>query len=187
MKLPHVKLHLQPHEKPLVFQSIWPVPLSLLQGKASKSGQAEKRRPEVFCSSCRKYSLEAYRNKASAPGTDKRIIAYLKEGVGIRGIARLLAASPTAILRRIRLIATRTQKPCIVLNKPALEVDELKTFVRRKANQYWVAYVLCRCCRKVLDFIVGRRNKGTLRTLLEPLLISKETVFTPINCLHTVH
>jgi insertion element IS1 protein InsB len=67
-----------------------------------------------------------------------------KEGCGIRSMARLLRVSINTIIKRIKRIALSVSKPKIVIKLKAVEVDELKTFVGRKKNEYWVAYALNR-------------------------------------------
>jgi IS1 family transposase len=52
------------------------------------------------------------------------------------------------------------------------EVYELRTFIGNKQNQYWVAYALNRATGEVMDFVVGKRSKRTLRTIIRTLLLS---------------
>jgi len=73
----------------------------------------------------------------------------------------------------IKRIAAKIKKPAIILRQAAVEVDELKTYVGRKKNQYWIAYALSRQTGKVVDFIVGKRTKRTLTVLTDALLLAK--------------
>jgi insertion element IS1 protein InsB len=66
----------------------------------------------------------------------------------------------------------RICKPAIVLNQPELEVDELRTFIGRKGNEYWLAYALNKENGQVVDFALGRLSKRTLRMLTDTLLLS---------------
>jgi len=59
------------------------------------------------------------------------------------------------------------------MNQANIEIDELHTFIGHKQKQYWVAYALNRATGKVLDFMIGGRNKRTLRMLVDTLLLSK--------------
>ena len=56
----------------------------------------------------------------------------------------------------------RIAKPAIAMNQPELEVDELRTFIGRKGNEYWLAYALNKENGQVVDFVLGRRSKRTL-------------------------
>jgi insertion element IS1 protein InsB len=62
--------------------------------------------------------------------------------------------------------------------KATFEVDELWTYIGRKDNEYWIAYALNRQTRQVVDFVIGKRTKATLKGLIDRLLLS-----TPKNIL----
>jgi IS1 family transposase len=61
----------------------------------------------------------------------------------------------------------------VPLNQPIVEVDELKTYVKRKKNEYWVAYAMNRQTGTVMDFIVGKRTRRTGKVLTDTLLLAK--------------
>ena len=58
------------------------------------------------------------------------------------------------------------------MNRLGFEMDELRTYIGRKENQYWVAYALCSEVKQVIDFTVGKRSKRTLRRVVDTLLLS---------------
>ena len=62
---------------------------------------------------------------------NNNIIALTKEGVGIRGTARLLCISPTTLINRIKKIASEIKEPVLSKGK-TYEVDELRTFIKKK-------------------------------------------------------
>lgn len=97
----------------------------------------------------------------------------VKEGCGIRSMARLLKVSTNTIIKRIKEIAKGINKPMIVIKQEAVEVDEVKTFVGCKRNEYWVAYALNRKGHSVIDFVTGKRTKGTLKVLTDTLRLKK--------------
>jgi len=100
-------------------------------------------------------------------------------GVGIRGIARVLKIAVNTVVKRIIRKANAIMKPAVPLNRRSFEIDELRTFIRCKENQYWIAYVLCSETKKVIDFIVGKRSKRTLRMVVNTALCSGvETIKT---------
>ena len=39
-------------------------------------------------------------------------------------------------------------------------------------NEYWLAYALDKTIRQVMDFVIGKRTKATLKTLIDNLLAS---------------
>ena len=58
------------------------------------------------------------------------------------------------------------------MDRRSFELDELRTYVCKIENQYWIAYALCSDTKEVVDFIVGKRSKRTLRMIVNTLLLS---------------
>jgi insertion element IS1 protein InsB len=100
------------------------------------------------------------------------ISALVCEGVGIRGIGRILKIATNTVLGRIKTIAMSIEKPLIPKDQPAFEVDELWTYIGRKENEYWLAYALNKTTGRVVDFVIGKRTKATLKDLIDSLLVS---------------
>ncbi len=48
-----------------------------------------------------------------------------------------------------------------------LELDEVWSFVLKKANQRWIWLALCRATRQVVADAIGDRSQATCRTLWE--------------------
>jgi insertion element IS1 protein InsB len=58
-------------------------------------------------------------------------------------------------------------------------MDELRTYVKHKGNEHWVVYAICPQTKAVIDFIVGKRSKRTLKMVVNTLLLSGvETIKT---------
>ena len=98
--------------------------------KHGKTGEGKQR---FLCRECRKTHIEHYSYKGYSPNLNQDIIALTKEGVGIRGTARLLGISPTTLIARIKKIASEIKEPLLV-NGKTYEVDELRTFIKKKVN-----------------------------------------------------
>lgn len=99
--------------------------------------------------------------------------------VGIRGSARVLEIAVNTVVGLISKVADSIIKPPIPINRKSFEIDELRTYIGNKQNQYWVAYVLCSETKQVIDFIVGKRSKRTLRMVVNTALCSGvETIKT---------
>lgn len=49
------------------------------------------------------------------------------------------------------------------------------TYTGSKQNQFCIAYALCNATKMVIDFVVGKRNKRTLKMLINTLLLSNVT------------
>lgn len=53
--------------------------------------------------------------------------------------------------------------------EPTLELDELWSFVLKKANKRWLWIALCRQTRQVVAFVIGDRSEATCRKLWEKI------------------
>ena len=77
------------------------------------------------CKTCKKIQLADYKKRAYATYINSEIVAHVKEGCGIRSIARLLHIAAGTVLHRIQKIADSIKKPAIAIER-VYEVDELK-------------------------------------------------------------
>jgi transposase-like protein len=98
--------------------------------KYGKSGSVQR----YYCKNCKKTWLAGYAKRAFLPSAGPNIIALLKEGCGIRSIARLLNISATTVISRIQKIAGSIKKPAISMER-TYEVDELKTYINNKNKE----------------------------------------------------
>lgn len=80
--------------------------------------------------------------------------------------------TPNTVIRRIKNLASTITKPPICTNR-VYEVDELKTYIKRKSAECWVIYALDKQNGQVIDLKVGRRTKINLQRVTETLLLSK--------------
>jgi insertion element IS1 protein InsB len=55
------------------------------------------------------------------------------------------------------------------VERPVLELDELWSFVLKRARKRWVWLALCRQTRQVVAFVVGDRSAQTCRRLWEAI------------------
>jgi len=137
-----------------------------------KAGRQKNGVQKLYCTLCRKYQQTAYRNRACCKDTKPMISKLICESVSVRGIARILNISINTVQTDIKWTAKSISKPPIVLHQENIEVDELRTFIGNKQNQYWIAYALNRSNGEVMDFIVGKRSRCTLKVLVNTLLLS---------------
>lgn len=138
--------------------------------KCVKNGSAYGKQ-RYLCKSCKKTFVDSYTYQAYSTDTNCNIKEHLKEGCGIRNIARLLKLSTTTVLKRILQIAKDISKPMILMGQE-YELDELCTYVRAKEHQLWVAYAIRKDTKEVIDFTVGRRTTNTLKSVTDTLLLS---------------
>ena len=148
------------------------------QSKLVKNGFSKAGKQRYKCKFCNKTTVLNYNYKAYLTNINSKIILYIKEGLGIRSIARILKISTTTLLKRIIKIAELTELPKIE-NQSSYEVDELCTFVQHKNKRVWIVYVLERETKRVLDFRVGARTILTLKASLNSILRANPiSVFT---------
>lgn len=132
-----------------------------------------------YCKQCKKCQQGKYQYKACATDMKKMIPKLVCNSVGVRSISRILEIAVKTAARYIQRIAAEISKPPIPLNRKSFEIDELRTYIGKKKNQYWVAYVLCSQTKKIVDFIVGKRTKRTLKMVVNTALCSGvETIKT---------
>lgn len=136
-----------------------------------KKGVRKTGKQTYRCTNCKKYQQYYYKNKAWQNDCNSRIVRCLKNGCGIRGTAVIAEISTGTVLKRIRHISEKIERPVMIMNKN-YEADELKTFVNTKKNEQWIIYAIDKETRKVTDFRVGRRNKRNLNCVIDTLLLS---------------
>jgi IS1 family transposase len=131
-----------------------------------KYGKDSKMKQRYFCKRCKTTKVEFYTYKAYKQEINQNIVALTKEGVGILGSARLLAISPTTLLKRIKEIASNITQPAISMDK-SYEIDEMRTFIGNKNRLIWIVYALEKESRKIVSFNVGARTNKTLSKVIE--------------------
>ena len=117
---------------------------------------------------CHRKQQADYSYQAYIPELNRTISEYTKEGVRIRGIARLLEISTTTLIRRIISISKDITAPHVTANAE-YEVDEIKTFVGRKKDHIRVVYALNCADKSVVCFSAGPRTSETLSKVTDKL------------------
>jgi len=136
-----------------------------------KSGKTGNGKQRYSCKECKKRFIISYTYHACQPATDKQIMLFTKEGLGIRSTARVLKISTTTLLKRIVVIANGIEQPPIIKGR-SYEVDEMRTFIGTKSRLRWIVYALDRSSRQVVGFNVGRRTNHTLQVVITSLKLS---------------
>lgn len=137
-----------------------------------KHGKSSSNKTRYRCKSCKKTQVENYSYKAYSPNLNQNIVSLTKEGVGIRSTARLLKISTTTLLSRLISIAKTIKQPTIVKGR-MFQVDEMRTYIKRKTKLIWIVYALDQKTKNVVSFNVGRRTNKTLKSVILSLELSK--------------
>jgi insertion element IS1 protein InsB len=146
-------------------------------GKCVKNGKTYGKQ-RFLCSSCRRCFVSSYTYAAYGKNISSAVKEHVKEGCGIRSIARLLKIGISTVLRKIVNIARSIPKPIIMLGKE-YELDEIRTYVQKKSRLLWIVYAIRKDTKEVVDFTIGGRTNQTLKRVTDTLLLSHATkVFT---------
>ena len=141
-------------------------------GNCVKNGYQNNGKLRIKCKNCHKKQQVDYTYHAYTPELNREISQHVKDGVGIRGIARLLKISTTTAIKKILSISQNIASPHIIANA-VYEVDEIETFVGRKSDHIWIAYALNRTDKSVACFSVGPRTNETLSKVTDKLWNAK--------------
>lgn len=123
------------------------------------------------CRNCLKYQRRHYKYQSGLV-SDYQIVQLIKEGCGIRSIARILLVSPSTVIRRILKIAAKTKRSSTLLSGQTYQVDELFTYIGNKNNRVCIAYSFNPGTKEVIDLVVGRRTKMNLVKIISTLLLA---------------
>lgn len=147
-----------------------------------KNGKTKNGVQRYRCKECRIPKQKKYLYLACLSGVDNQIVTLVKEGVGARSISRMPTISPITVLKRILQIASTIRNPPIFFCRD-YEVDEMITFIGNKENgRICIAYAIERETRQVIGFGVGRRNKSTLRQVINTLILSEAKQIRTDKC-----
>lgn len=141
--------------------------------KCQKAGRQKTGIQKYYCKGCGKYQQREYAYNACNAVTMELLPKLLCESVSIRGMARIMKIALSTVVKKLKCIADKIIKPPIPANCKEVELDELRTYIGRKENQYWIAYAICSQTKKPIDFVVGKRSKQTLAIITNTLLLSE--------------
>lgn len=123
-----------------------------------------------YCKSCNLSQQENYKYKRFDESQNKMLCMLTKEGVGTRGLSRIVGYPKTTIQRQIEKIAGQIPKPVHTENNQQYEMDELRTYVNHKKKESWIIYAINKKTKQVIDFTLGRRTKVNLLKVLKTLM-----------------
>jgi transposase-like protein len=160
-----------------------------------KNGWRENDKQNHKCLSCNRQFVEVPENKIISEKDRERIRKALLERVSLEGICRIFEVSIPWLLEFMKQVFENLPDHlnAVILEENeelevgALEIDELHSFVGRKANDQWLWLVMHRKTRQILAFHVGKRDKQSALALLAKLPedLKKKPSFTQINSMFT--
>jgi insertion element IS1 protein InsB len=107
------------------------------------------------------------------------LIRLSKEGNSTSSISRLLYISKSSVQRKLTGLKNGIQSPVHEEQNLEYEIDELRTYTVKKNKECWVIYAINRSTGKVIDFVVGRRNKDNIRKVINTVLnLNPKKIYT---------
>lgn len=97
------------------------------------------------------------------------------DGAGVRETHRQLEVARNIVSNCLKKLAKKHTNTRLLKsrNDPVIlaEADEQWSFIGCKKQQRWLFYALDKISGKVLDYVLGKRNKATLNKLLQRLSV----------------
>jgi IS1 family transposase/transposase-like protein len=129
-----------------------------------KNGRDYKGDQKYHCKTCASYgTLNAQRGYAEA--TRQQVKRALLERVSLRAIERLWGVSRPTLAVWIEHWGDQLPSLEATLAEAqladVLELDELWSFVLKKANQRWLWVALCRRTRQIVAYFIGDRSQAS--------------------------
>jgi insertion element IS1 protein InsB len=133
-----------------------------------KNGTNKCGSQQYHCYTCGAYQTLQPKVAPAAQVKDWVLKAY-HERASLRGLERVFQIARQTVSRWIRTIL-RTLPALIDTLQPAqpddvLELDEVWSFVLKKAQKRWLWIALCRRTRQIVAFTIGDRSEKTCRRL----------------------
>ncbi|MGV0752412.1 IS1 family transposase [Empedobacter brevis] len=143
--------------------------------KLIKYGRTKNGKQRYKCKSCNQTSVEIYSYNAYLLTINCNIIQLTKDGLGIRSTARYLQISTTTLLKRILQIASKITPPKLTEEDKEFQVDELRTFHKKRLKPLWITYTFSLQTRQIHAFHVGYRTIELFKKLLTPIFKNNPT------------
>ncbi|HCC94261.1 MAG TPA: IS1 family transposase [Flavobacteriaceae bacterium] len=143
--------------------------------KLIKYGKTKNGNQRYKCKNCQKTRVEIYSYNAYITTINYNIV-QLKEGLGIRSTARYLKISTTTLLKRILEIASKIVPPKITEQDKEFQVDELRTFHKKRLKSIWITYTYSLKTRIIHAFHVGFRTIEIFKKLLLPIIRTEPNI-----------
>ncbi len=124
------------------------------------------------CKSCQKKFQLYFAYKAYTITINDSIVLLLKEGCGIRSIARILSISKNTVLARIISIGNKLKAKPLLQKGCSFEIDEIWTFIGNKSNVAWITYAIERKSKSIVSFVLGSKTKDNIQPLVNKLILS---------------
>jgi insertion element IS1 protein InsB len=133
-----------------------------------RNGHDYKGAQKYSCHACGAYGTLNPQRGYSEPEKEQICRAY-QERMSMRGVQRVFGVAVRTLAQWLKAKAARLPDLVETLltarADDVLELDELWSFVLKKANKRWIWIALCRRTRQVVAFFIGDRSDKSCREL----------------------
>jgi IS1 family transposase/transposase-like protein len=134
-----------------------------------KNGRSKQNKQRYRCNYCFRQFLTDYTYQGCRPEVRHLIVPMTLNGSGIRDITRVLGVSINTVLKTIKQAAANISEPRPPRRVTDLQVDEMWSFVGKKANQRWLWYGFDAARKQIIAWQTGRRTDATCERLMGKL------------------
>jgi insertion element IS1 protein InsB len=134
-----------------------------------KNGTTAQGKQRYRCKWCFRQFITDYSYQGCRPEVRNMILPMTMNGSGIRDISRVLKISINTVLKTIRKQVEAVSEPVVPDRVTELQIDEMWSFVGKKANQRWLWYGFDPDSKKIINFQLGRRTDDNCQKLLKKI------------------
>ena len=133
-----------------------------------KNGTTPKGKQKFHCHTCGAWrTLDPW--VPYTPARTEEILRAYQERASMRGVGRIFGTARQTLARWLKEKANRLPDLADTLapveENDVLELDELWSFVLKKANKRWIWIALCRRTRQIVAYFIGDRSEASCRKL----------------------
>jgi len=139
----------------------------------ARNGLTQNGKQRYLCSSCGRTSRDAPQPNGYTEEERERILRAYHERSSLRGLTRTFGVSRQTVTSWLKkkvltlpeLSETLLEPDPAEPSRSVLELDELWSFVLKRANKRWIWIALCRATRQVVAYFIGDRSEASCQQL----------------------
>lgn len=134
---------------------------------------------KYYCKTCKKHQQTHYIHRSCNEKDLLIITKLICIGVSISGISKYTGISKSHVINLIKKISGKLKSRLPKEINQEYEVDELRTFIKKKTNGIYLIYGINKKTKEVVDFIVGTRTKENINKLIQKVnSLKPKRIFT---------
>lgn len=138
--------------------------------KVVKNGKKPYGKQNFICKDCKKQFIQSYNYKGSDISVKTLIINMLLNNIGIRDISLVLGVSLKTVLKQLILFGKKCSIVPTLNHYKSVQIDELWSYVgNKKTGKRWILYAYCPETKEIIGYVIGKRNKKTVKELYKML------------------